>query len=297
MHAQRPSIRAQIKSSPSLLLLHRKNCTSIALQFRYLRTETTLVSFAPLSEDTATDMAYLSQSQFLTFLLHVVEACCLVAVATYYYFRFKMIYLHGARRPPPPADAAPEEIDHMDDNALTLKYVTSTPAKILAPGWASVVDIENVLETAFPKGVTRDSRARIQIKWVDYNANSFDVTRDLGPFHRQVKVREGQVVEDVGHCKPTVVPLCNWPPEASDVILLKPRQVSTEDEDPKCAICLEEKAVGDSVRTLQCRCTNIVYDKDCISYWLRENDTCPFCRLPVAESKVCRYTACWQNTF
>jgi len=53
-----------------------------------------------------------------------------------------------------------------------------------------------------------------------------------------------------------------------------------EDEHVTCMICLSEKEVGESVRTLPCLHD---FHIDCIDQWLRSNRTCPICKTDIIE--------------
>lgn len=49
-------------------------------------------------------------------------------------------------------------------------------------------------------------------------------------------------------------------------------------DQPSCAVCQENFKVAEFVKKLAC---NHLFHNDCITPWLRVNDTCPLCRQPV----------------
>jgi len=60
-----------------------------------------------------------------------------------------------------------------------------------------------------------------------------------------------------------------------------------DEEEPRCAICLSDYEVGDSIRRLPCDGRHH-FHKDCVDDWLRLNASCPNCRFRIGgdeESK------------
>lgn len=51
-----------------------------------------------------------------------------------------------------------------------------------------------------------------------------------------------------------------------------------DDERLICMVCLEEKEVGQTLRTLPCLHD---FHKECVDEWLLQNATCPVCKLDV----------------
>ena len=53
-----------------------------------------------------------------------------------------------------------------------------------------------------------------------------------------------------------------------------------DDGKVSCAICMDEKHVGETVTLMPC---THFFDKNCIETWIRQNGTCPTCRHPVGD--------------
>ena len=83
------------------------------------------------------------------------------------------------------------------------------------------------------------------------------------------------------HAAPAPMHLHASPPS---LLCLDPAQVvraerRQSDGTPlSCSICLEEVAVGDSLRTLPCMHT---YHQQCVDKWLSEKAACPVCQRSV----------------
>lgn len=58
-------------------------------------------------------------------------------------------------------------------------------------------------------------------------------------------------------------------------------------EEQKCAVCLREYEVDDTIRVLGC---NHFYHKSCVDPWLRVKSSCPVCRQPIANARDFRGT-------
>jgi len=63
---------------------------------------------------------------------------------------------------------------------------------------------------------------------------------------------------------------------------------SAGSDNTTCAICMDDFAVGDSVRTLSCA---HAYHLTCIDRWLKDHDTCPHCRARAFDRKDPRAAA------
>lgn len=75
-------------------------------------------------------------------------------------------------------------------------------------------------------------------------------------------------IDQLPEHKVTVVP---EPQEGIDI---------TEDERITCMVCISEKEVGETVRTLPCMHS---FHKQCIDEWLRQNRTCPICKTDIMQ--------------
>lgn len=82
----------------------------------------------------------------------------------------------------------------------------------------------------------------------------------------------------------SALPTREWAPKPS----APPENVGTgeqnnnmgEVEVPSCMICLEEYKAGDIVKTLPCL---HYFHSNCIDKWLRRNEKCPECRIPISS--------------
>jgi len=74
-----------------------------------------------------------------------------------------------------------------------------------------------------------------------------------------------------------------------DIEKLETKKYTTgviEDEnDAKCAICLNNYEEGEDLRFLPCKPKNHHYHRDCIDEWLVLNKTCPFCKRAIDEDQ------------
>jgi len=62
------------------------------------------------------------------------------------------------------------------------------------------------------------------------------------------------------------------------VVTQKAEDCDEDDERRVCMVCLSEKEIGETVRTLPCMHT---FHKDCVDEWLQQNATCPVCKLDI----------------
>eukprot|EP00658_Telonema_sp_P-2_P013648 TRINITY_DN1516_c0_g1_i9.p1 TRINITY_DN1516_c0_g1~~TRINITY_DN1516_c0_g1_i9.p1 ORF type:complete len:272 (-),score=37.19 TRINITY_DN1516_c0_g1_i9:371-1186(-) len=62
------------------------------------------------------------------------------------------------------------------------------------------------------------------------------------------------------------------------VVAVKDTDVDEDDEKRTCMICLCEKEVAETLRTLPCLHD---FHKDCVDEWLLQNATCPVCKLDI----------------
>ena len=58
-----------------------------------------------------------------------------------------------------------------------------------------------------------------------------------------------------------------------------------EDSSKECIICFADYEEGDKVVTLPCA-TQHVFHEDCITKWLKTNNTCPLCKEPVTTEAL-----------
>jgi hypothetical protein len=58
-----------------------------------------------------------------------------------------------------------------------------------------------------------------------------------------------------------------------------------EENDAKCAICLNNYEEGEELRYLPCKPKNHHYHQKCIDEWLVLNKTCPFCKRAIDEEE------------
>lgn len=62
------------------------------------------------------------------------------------------------------------------------------------------------------------------------------------------------------------------------IVTCKAEDCDEDDERRVCMVCLSEKEIGETVRTLPCMHT---FHKDCVDEWLQQNATCPVCKLDI----------------
>lgn len=80
----------------------------------------------------------------------------------------------------------------------------------------------------------------------------------------------------------------NWAPADNGILsnMVKTRfNVNRDGADKTCAICLENFQDDDEVVPLPCNPKHVFHEA-CISDWLRTNNVCPLCKVPVNKEAL-----------
>lgn len=166
-------------------------------------------------------------------------------------------------------------------------YTEPTLGTVWAPAWATLADIEGAIEDGFQGELPANPEAQIYLDWPDRTVREFEI-RWLAPgeIHR-VQIEDRPEYEDADLVIELLSSTYTGSGAASDsaIAALEDRQVTADDEQPKCAICQDEKDVGDTITELPCACVT-VYDRECIEQWLRSNQTCPSCRRSIPTARL-----------
>lgn len=69
-------------------------------------------------------------------------------------------------------------------------------------------------------------------------------------------------------------------PGANAFLARKSRPAQEKDKSEQCAICLEDFKPGDGKDIVELNCKH-VFHADCMKDWVKKNDICPMCRVPI----------------
>ena len=77
--------------------------------------------------------------------------------------------------------------------------------------------------------------------------------------------------------------MSNHPPTSEEAIQNFPRKVFEESPEDPCVVCQENIAKGETVLILPC---GHFFHPECVTPWLRKNNTCPNCRFELPANHI-----------